>query len=124
MAKLRLLALLLVGFSLLTGCATSSTTVGADFDETQVVNIVKGKTTSAELVAMFGEPHSKNVLDKTQQKWVYLYSEIESKAQGFMFVMDVKTTGIQKTLDVLLEDDVVVNYSFSERPIDQSLYVN
>jgi hypothetical protein len=30
--------------------------------------------------------------------------------------MDVKTTGTQKILDILLKDDVVINYAFTEGP--------
>jgi hypothetical protein len=43
-------------------------------------------------------------------------STVEYLAQSYVVTMKVTTTGTQKTLDVLIRNDVVINYTFSEGP--------
>ena len=45
----------------LSGCATSSYSVGKNFASENVAQIVKGKTTSEELIVLLGEPYTKTV---------------------------------------------------------------
>ena len=115
---MKFLSSILFVFALLSmsGCATSTYSVGRDFPTEQVNNIVKGKTTSAELKQMFGEPFSKTVISGTEEKWLYTYSNGTAHAQSFVFSMKVETTGKQKTLDILLKEGVVTNYTFTEGP--------
>lgn len=40
------------------GCATSHFTAGRDFSSANVASITKGKTTTAELKSLFGEPYA------------------------------------------------------------------
>lgn len=108
----------------LSGCATSSYTVGRDFMSTNISQIVKGKTTSSELVALVGEPYTKTVLSETDEKWIYMYSAGTAKAQSYVFSMDVQTTGTQKTLDVLISEGVVVNYAYTEAALPYSVQMN
>ncbi|HDS0940095.1 TPA: hypothetical protein QDZ12_003371 [Pseudomonas putida] len=95
-------------------CATSHYTAGRDFPSASVASITKGKTTTAELKALFGEPYTKSAVSETDEKWVYTYSSGSAHAQSYVVTMKVTTTGTQKTLDVLIRDDVVINYTFSE----------
>ena len=117
-----LLAALMVGP--LSGCATSRMTTGANFNEQQVPQIVKGKTTSSELVSLVGQPFNKAILNANSEKWTYFYTDVTSKAQSFVFSMDVKTTGIKKQLEVLIEDDIVTNYTYTEAPLGNQLTTN
>ena len=50
----------------LTGCATSNYTVGRDFSSASVAQIQKGKTTTSEVVALFGEPFAKSAVSETE----------------------------------------------------------
>jgi hypothetical protein len=112
--------IVLIAFGILAltvGCATSTYTFGRDFPGESANQITKGKTTSADLVKIFGEPFSKNVISATEEKWVYSYGSSTSSAQSYVITMKVKTTGQQKTLDVLLKNGVVVNYVFNEGPM-------
>lgn len=113
----------LVIFSL-SGCATSSYSVGKNFSSENVSQIVKGKTTSQEMIALFGEPYSKTVISATNEKWIYIHSEGKAEAQSYIITMDVKTTGTQKTLDVLITNGVVVNYTFTEGQNPYTMQVN
>lgn len=91
---------------------------------TNISQIVKGKTTSSELVALVGEPYTKTVLSETDEKWIYMYSAGTAKAQSYVFSMDVQTTGTQKTLDVLISEGVVVNYAYTEGALPYSVQMN
>ncbi|AZC76053.1 hypothetical protein C4K31_3150 [Pseudomonas chlororaphis subsp. piscium] len=98
------------------GCATSHYTAGRDFSSANVASITKGKTTTAELKSLFGEPYTKNSVSETDEKWIYTYTNGSAHAQSYVVTMKVTTTGTQKTLDVLIRNDVVINYTFSEGP--------
>lgn len=98
------------------GCATSHFTAGRDFSSANVASITKGKTTTAELKSLFGEPYAKSPVRETDEKWVYTYTNGSAHAQSYVVTMKVATTGTQKTLDVLIRNDVVINYTFSEGP--------
>ncbi|TVP15377.1 hypothetical protein [Shewanella sp. KCT] len=117
-----LLTALLTGS--LVGCATSRMTTGANFNEQLVPQIVKNKTTKQELVGLIGQPFNKAILTSNSEKWTYFYTDVTSKAQSFVFSMDVQTTGIKKQLEVLLENDIVTNYTYTEAPLGNQLTTN
>ncbi len=122
--KFRIITIVSLVVLSLSGCATSSYTVGKNFASENVSKIVKGKTTSEEMIALFGEPYSKTVISATDEKWIYMHSEGTAKAQSYIVTMDVKTTGTQKMLDVLITDGVVVNYTFTEGQNPYTMQVN
>lgn len=99
---------------IITGCATSSYSVGRDFSSENVKSIVKGKTKSTELIQLFGQPFSKTVISANEEKWIYTYSSGTASAQSYLVTTKVETTGHQKMLDILLKDGVVINFTFTE----------
>jgi outer membrane protein assembly factor BamE (lipoprotein component of BamABCDE complex) len=101
---------------LLNGCATSHYTSGKDFPSANVPSIVKGKTTTNELEALFGQPFAKSPVNETDEKWVYTYINGSAHAQSYIFTMKVTNAGTQKTLDVLIRNNAVINYTFTEGP--------
>ncbi|MCL1077590.1 hypothetical protein D5R81_06475 [Parashewanella spongiae] len=109
---------LVIFLSFLSGCATSNYSVGKEFASEKVSQIIKGKTTTADLLTIFGEPYSKTVLSSSDEKWIYMHSKGTAKAQSFIVSMEVETTGTQKILDILISNGVVANYAFthSESP--------
>lgn len=98
------------------GCATSNYKYGRDFPGENAKQIVKGKTTTAQLVQMVGEPFSKQVISETEEKWTYTYINGSVTAQNYLVTIKAKTTGQQKSLDVLIKNGVVTNYVFNEGP--------
>ena len=108
-----LLTVAVIAFGL-SGCAKSSYTVGNNFATENIKQITKGETTAEQLTALFGQPYSKYVLSATQTKWMYIYNEGTAKAQSYLFTAKIESSGTQKVLDVLLTDDVVTNYTFTE----------
>ena len=122
--KFRVITVLLIVISTLSGCATSSYSIGKNFSSENVSQIVKGKTTSEEMINLFGEPYSKTVISATDEKWIYMHSEGTAKARSYIVTMDVKTTGTQKMLDVLITDGVVANFTFTEGQNPYTMQVN
>lgn len=108
----------------LSGCVSSNYAVGNDFNSLNVEQIEKGKTTSEELVTLIGQPYTKAVLSQSDEKWVYMYSTGTTKATSYIVSMDVKTTGTQKILDVLITDGIVVNFTFTEGQNPYTMSVN
>lgn len=118
--KIGTLILALAFSAIAAGCATSNYTYGRDFPSENAKQIVKGKTTTAQLVQIVGEPFTKNVISATEEKWIYTYANGSSTAQSYVITMKVKTTGQQKTLDVLIKNGVVANYVYNEGPMASS----
>ena len=71
---------------------------------------------AAPLIFGFGEPFTKTVLSETEEKWLYTYSSGTASAQSYVFTMKVESTGRQKTLDILLKNGVVTNFTFTDGP--------
>jgi outer membrane protein assembly factor BamE (lipoprotein component of BamABCDE complex) len=95
----------------LSGCVTYSSSDGKNFASENVSKVVKGKTTSEEMVQLFGQPSTKTVLTASGEKWIYTYS---AEAQSYIAAIDVKNTRTQKRLDVLIRNGVVENFTFTD----------
>lgn len=104
----------------LCGCSTmtNSNTTGRDFDETKVSQIKKKVTSADGVVALYGEPDRKEIVSANQVMWHYTYLTEEHKTHSGMFSPVVEqTTGYKKNLDVLLQDDMVINFTYVKVPI-------
>ncbi len=101
---------------ILTSCATSTTKFGTNFTESQITQIIKGKTTSSDLTRIMGTPYMKTLVSENEETWIYLFIESTAKAQGLLFRMNITSNTKQKKLDVLLRDSVVVNFLYNNTP--------
>jgi len=111
---------LLAGLALsaaLVGCASGNYSVGNDFSAEQVTQIVKGETTTDELVAWFGQPYSKVVISESETKWMYIHTKGSAKMQSYLVTAKYTSSGTQKMLDVLVKNNIVTNYTFTSGPI-------
>lgn len=99
---------------LITGCATSTFTMGRQFPTDNVANIVKGQTTAQEITQMFGEPLTKTVLSDSAENWNYSYYTGSAHAQSYLVSMKVDSQSNQTVLNVVLRDGVVTNYTFTQ----------
>lgn len=105
---------------LLCGCSTMTNKVstGRDFDETKVGQIKKGATTAGGVVALYGEPDTKEIVSANQIMWHYTYLTEEHKIHSGLYQPEVEqTTGYRKNLDILLQDDLVINFAYVKVPI-------
>jgi hypothetical protein len=105
----------------LAGCTfgfhRSSHNDGFDFPSENVSRIIIGKTTDDELIQMFGGPLAKYEVSENEERWKYSYStgtEIEEQ----VFLTDtVQSTSHQKTLDILLKNGTVTNFTYAESSV-------
>lgn len=104
---------IIIALAAAAGCATSNFTYGRDFNSANVGQIVKGKTTAAELTQLLGEPFQKTAINATEEDWLYTYSTSEAHATSFIVVSNVKTTGTQKSLNVVLDNGVVTTFTYN-----------
>ena len=102
--------------ALASGCATHSTnySVGNEFSSENISMIIKSQTTKDELVNFFGQPQIKSVLSESDEKWVYSYVKGTASAESMLLTTKVNSTGVQKMLDVLIRNGVVINYAYTE----------
>ena len=96
------------------GCATASFTQGKQFDTTKVSLIEKGKTTASQITDWFGQPFTKTVTGADGETWVYMHMQGQSKAQSYVFSVNVQTEGNMKKLDLLFTNGVVENFTFTD----------
>jgi outer membrane protein assembly factor BamE (lipoprotein component of BamABCDE complex) len=103
------------------GCATATqqSSTGRDFDETKVSQIKKGVTKADDVVALYGEPDRKEIVSGTDVMWHYTYTSKVVQTHSAMY-SSTKTTvsGFQKKLDMLLQNDVVINFTYVKTPIE------
>jgi type IV pilus biogenesis protein CpaD/CtpE len=91
--KLKMAGLAILMMALF-GCASMDQSNVNDIDSTKVNQIVKGQTTTHELMVLFGEPDSKLIIAENNEQWIY--------------------KGRFKELDVILINGVVQNYIYKE----------
>ena len=100
------------------GCALafhrSTQNDGFDFPSENVSKILIGKTTGDELIQLFGGPLAKFEVSENEERWKYSYSTgTEIEEQGFL-TDTVQSTGHHKTLDILLKNGTVTNFTYTE----------
>lgn len=102
------------------GCTyTNQYESGSQISVENVNRIVKGKTTEAELIGMFGQPFSKAVISATETKWIYTHNAVSASAQAF--TMKTTSSAEMTTLDILLKGGVVVNYAYTKSPLNPTM---
>lgn len=102
------------------GCTyTNQYESGSQIAVENVNRIVKGKTTEAELIGMFGQPFSKAVISATEAKWIYTHNAVSASAQAF--TMKTTSSAEMTTLDILLKHGVVVNYAYTKSPLNPTM---
>ena len=101
------------------GCAWSHYTEGSVFDASDINQIVKGKTTTTDLMNILGTPYSKTLEADGGEQWYYFCSHNYGSAGVVPVpIVTVETTKKQKNNLVILinKDKVVVDYKLSEGP--------
>jgi hypothetical protein len=119
---MKLLTLSAAAFVLLAvvGCAfsfgNSTYNDGFDFPSENVKKIMIGKTTSNELIQMFGGPLSKYDVSENEEQWTYSYSTGNKyEVRGFL-TDKAQSTSRRKTLSIRLKNGTVANISYTESP--------
>jgi len=114
---------------LIAGCATpepastpksSTSTIrrGRDFDTSKVKDIQKGRTRTAEIIQWFGQPIATKIVSTNQTGWLYAWKQSTIRVSRTTSTAKGRESGYQKRLELLIADDVVMNYTFNEGPFE------
>jgi len=98
--------------------STSTIRRGRDFDTSKVKNIQKGKTTTQEIIQWFGQPYAKKIISTNQIGWLYAWRQSTITVSRTANTARGRESGYKKRLDLLIADDVVLNYTFDEGPFE------
>ena len=112
---------LLIG-ALLSGCTSMGNTVLTKESEASVQQkIVQGKTSKAEIKAMFGAPGSTTFTDGGLEIWKYDLTDLHDDPQNFIPVVNLfgrSSSGTKKELVIAFDDNgIVKKFSMTESPI-------
>ena len=96
------------------GCTTTGHYVeGRNFDESKKEKIIKGSSTKADILKLYGEPIDKGIDEKYNENWVYLYAETNS--QYNVWTSGSKADKHLKKLIIVFDDkDIVRNFVYSD----------
>lgn len=116
MKKISMLLFVVLCASVVAGCAINRTfTQGKDFDATKREQIVKGQSTQADVLKIYGEPANKGIDDKYNEFWVYVYAESQNSFN--MWTNSSNGNEHVKKLMIVFDhnkNNVVENFVFSD----------
>lgn len=112
--KISAIALTLLAFSLLAGCAS----VGNKIEMANVAQLQKGVTTRADMERLFGKPMSVSLLPDGRTMAMWFYSKASNNAQNFIPVVNLVQTKIDthtQTLQAFFTaDGVLENFATND----------
>jgi len=109
------LAALLIFSILLSSCApTFHSKLGNTISAEQIAGIQIGKTTKAEILSAFGNPHSISATVGGKEIYKFVYMSTASQSRG-LFGLDMQVDTEYQELNVTFKDDVVEDYSSTRR---------
>jgi outer membrane protein assembly factor BamE (lipoprotein component of BamABCDE complex) len=100
----------------LVGCASKTITSGREFDVAKIGDIQKGVTTSDQLAQLLGQPFSKAAQSADEVVWNYMWRKGTATTTHGSDGPVVTSQGEKKTLDVLIRNGVVENFSYKDGP--------
>ena len=111
--------------ALLSGCASSGNESIADASvETVSEQLVKGKTTQAQVRQLYGDPMKSSFTDSGNESWEYEFSRMRSKPINFVPYVNAIYSGAEgdkKSLVIFFDRSrVVQQYTISTSKVDVS----
>jgi outer membrane protein assembly factor BamE (lipoprotein component of BamABCDE complex) len=108
----------------LAGCASvGNETLRAETESSVQGKIVEGKTTKAQVKAMFGSPLKTNFTDGALEVWTYEFSKVSADPISFVPIVNMfgaTASGKKKELVVLFDSaGITKRYSMSESDVTQ-----
>ena len=103
-------------FLALAGCSSvGNQSLKYETQESVKSKIVKGKTTKGDVLASFGEPDSRSLIDGEEQ-WSYTMYNSQSKATSFIPVIGLLAGGADtqsSSLTIMFKGEKVDSYVFN-----------
>lgn len=110
--------LFIVGLILLalTGCMAMNTSIGAkEIDPKLISNIELNKTTKADILQQFGNPHSISTTAAGQEVYKFVYMQTQSKMTPIPLFTKMSVDTKYQELNVTFKDDIVIDYSSTRK---------
>lgn len=122
-SKLSVIALVAVTV-FISGCASvGNETLRAESESTVKAKIVEGKTTKAEVKAMFGSPMKTTFTDGGLEVWTYEFSKVTADAVSYIPIVNLfgaSASGTKKELVAMFDaNGVLKRYAMSESDVKQ-----
>lgn len=107
------------------GCASSGNSSIADATgSTVAAQVVKGKSTQADVRRMYGDPIKSSFSSNGKETWEYEFARMQSKPTNFIPYVNLVhsgATGEKKTLVFFFDNNKVVqDYTMSSSQVDES----
>jgi outer membrane protein assembly factor BamE (lipoprotein component of BamABCDE complex) len=109
---------------LVTGCAsTGNESIRAESGDTIKSKIEEGKTTQAQVQALFGAPTSTSFTDSGLEIWTYSFTKMSADAISYVPIVNMfgaSSSGTRKSLVVMFDKkNIVQRYSINESAVTQ-----
>lgn len=103
----------------LSGCTSTAGNQSIKNETQQIIasKIIKGRTTEAEVLSIYGEPTSKTSVDSNKERWLYSLVNSKMTAATYIPIVGLFSSGTDmksKNLTITFIGDKVDNWSFSE----------
>jgi len=110
--------LFIVGLMLLVlaGCMTLNTGIGGKEIDPQLISKIElNKTTKADILQQFGNPHSISTTAAGQEVYKFVFMQTQSKMTPIPFFTKMSVDTRYQELNVTFKDDIVVDYSSTRK---------
>lgn len=119
------LAFLALAPPALVGCASSgNSSIAEATPESVGSQIVKGKSTQADVRRIYGDPITTSFSDSGKEMWTYEFARMQSKPTNFIPYVNIVhsgATGDKKSLVVMFDKSkTVTDYTISTSKVDVS----
>lgn len=110
-----LLYMILVSL-LLSGCMTMNTGIGGKEIDPQLISKIElNKTTKADILQWFGNPHSISTTAAGQEVYKFVFMQTQSKITPIPFHTNMSVDTKYQELNVMFKDNIAVDYSSTRR---------
>jgi len=109
---------LVVGALLSIGCASNRQTAGMQINDEDVKQIVKGKTTMNDVIAVFGEPNKATPMGE-EMIYTYIYSVTRHQTVMLPYVSSGEGTSQEDKLSIVFDKNQIVKTYSLKRGIGQ-----
>jgi outer membrane protein assembly factor BamE (lipoprotein component of BamABCDE complex) len=101
---------------LLAGCMTMSTGIGGKEIDPQLISKIElNKTTKADILQWFGNPHSISTTAAGQEVYKFIFMQTKSHITPIPFNTKMNVDLKYQELNVTFKDNIVVDYSSTRR---------
>ncbi|MDP2927214.1 MAG: outer membrane protein assembly factor BamE [Candidatus Omnitrophota bacterium] len=113
---MRLFLILSLMVLISSGCMTMSTGIGGkEIDPQAIFKIKLNKTTKAEILQWFGNPHSISTTAAGQEVYKFVFMQTKSQISPIPFCTKMSVDTKYQELNVVFKDNIVVDYSSTRR---------